>query len=789
MAIGDILSTTISPVGWQAHVLISGVTTGGFYNMGIGSTAFPYKPNTILFAPKVTFNVLSSGYDSTGGVVTRPRTIYGTTGLRQPYPNQDYRQETVDGINTLVKLCLSDYIYQADSSITMTALTGFYTAGGVGNIAISNQSVTNNSVQQYQKVVGNFSWPAYTQETGTGITLRGVFFHRDAQSGRQVVGVRYVINDVSGNYVTGHVSTPRVDSGVPDACRVVEYIASLPQATLSQKTQITGNFWAYPWIGDTGSVLTSDDRRFNQPTPMYSRRPMLCDKNQDYGRTVVVIDPVTGNNLAGQAVDITGFNINNPPPAFLTMHSGLRALASYNNTNRGGRNDAGAGIVYLKSGNHAYMGGTVTMATNVPTWINFEAYPNTLRSSVVITGRMGTSNASERAKFKGITFTGSVNDIFDSMDNVLIEDCYLASTASRLWVSCVNINIMHSTIGPVTLGLIPASNGDTTAVGLLRGNTFDGFNKGIMTFNVIGNKHISSGDSALYFNGTNGQTAAKPNVNCIIAFNKVMKHSNVAQLLTLGAIYSDTGVALCQNVFENYQHSVANAGLADIEASDTLATNFESKNIIVHNNTFVGNRVFMGYNDTTGKYKAFFSLKNNFYDIYANKTDIFGAGDGTRTGNWSINMGVGCAGNIDANTSGAVNGNVGGFPNSFDGLNCLRAEEGQGTGRNAPNWILFTNRQAHSTQPTYTGNGIYSYQSGTFATGFNRDLLFTHDIDGNERYIADAVGAYTFPLVIIGGGGGGGGGGIAIFNNGMIGYFGGRTSANGKNVLPRLYTP
>src|SRR5207247_934050 len=129
---------------------------------------------------------------------------------------------------------------------------------------------------------------------------------------------------------------------------------------------------------------------------------------------------------------------------------------------------------------------------------------------------------------------------------------------------------------------------------------------------------------------------------------------NNNEILRLGIVNPLTGIAIVQNIFENATNDSNNQTLIGIGTTDTTNNNIEVNNVLFWHNTLVGQSSRMGYSNITGKSRRYWSVKNNVFDVYLNQTDNnLSNPSGVKTGNWTINFGVGAAGNIYANTSGA----------------------------------------------------------------------------------------------------------------------------------------
>lgn len=747
MAIGNLVSVTINPTAWQAEFIFSGMNSGYNYSPGFNLHNFT-SPNT-----NIVFSLLSSGFDDNTNPTTLSRTIYGTTGIRQPWPNNIYKYETVDGNgNTKIRVALSDFIYQNDSNITVNLLSGFYYSGNIISSGATNFPVTNNSSLPYPRVLGNWTWPGWDRITSNTYPFRCVAFHRSAQQGRPVRAVKFIANDEHGNYVSGIVNNCIIDSSVPDAVPVTEYVCNLSMATLTTGDAVTGNFIAYPWYGDTGSLLNTNDGVNVQPTPLYAPIQLLNDKSSNYGVTIVVIDPITGNNNAGQAVDISQFNANNPPPAYQTIHSGAKAILAFNNNQRG-RNDIGAGIIYLKSGTHAWVGGSTTYGNTPKTNVIISSFPTNPAFSAVITGNVGDQNLSNRIKLDSIFIQNLSTICFNGMTHLWFNKCYMDYTGIATVYGATLIAFTNNNLNHVNDGF-PYST-QTASPYLIRGNLWN-INQLSTLYTAVGNMANKSNTNQLWRDGYVGITTPTGG-NQIFAYNTFYKFScNSNPFLELYSpqnlnLANTFGACIIQNIIENTGNASSN--MIGIAPDNNIAN--PVNNILEWHNTFVGQRNNQGYNNSnpTGFLRLNWSIQNNLIDNYNCKSDTFSdptfGMNGQRTGNWPIMFGVGSAGNILAAISG-IGGQ--GFAQDFAGLNSIMSgydgflstgtsivPVNQDTG-----FMGYIGRKSFNGVTADIGSGNYNLLSTSPAVSLPLNWLLPYDIAGNPRTLGDAAGAFTF---------------------------------------------
>lgn len=787
MAIGDIVSASIASDGWFSTIELSGIASGGNYsNMGFGLY-------NALTAPKITFSVLSSGFDSGCLPTTYQRTIYGTTGIRKPYPDITVNDESINaGNNLLVKVALSDYIYQNDSNITVNILSGFYFGVGTGNNAATSLSVTNGSTHPYPKVIGNWSWVPFERIIGPSGSLRCVAYHVSAESGRPVRAVQFTVADTSGNSLTGIVTGMSVDFSKNDAVPVPEFIWNYSTATLAQNSRLIGNFTAYPRIGNSGSLLNTASPSFTglvgipvQPTPWPAPFEQFCDKNNTYGVTVVVVNSTTGSNASGQAVDFASFNSASPPAAYQNIHSGAKAIMDYNNTNRG-RNNIGAGIIYLQSGNHPWVGGTMPTVTSFsPTWCTVSGFPGVDRTLISLTGNVGTNHIGNGAKVKldNVTIANASVSMFQSfMSGIWTNNCYLNSAGTvTYYVNVVSYQTANQ-IKTLPEGFQPFTPATYTPTILIRGNQFlSGWNKTSQIYTMLGNSGDLHTANQLTFalDYSLNTMIAPTGVPLIVGYNKMFRRRGATSWLqarqnTITGDRLRDNVAVVNNLIETVNSQ--QGPLIQIAADLTSAS---TDNVIIWNNVVVGNRLNLAYNSTGSHSPTRFdwSIKNNISDDNNTKDDTFvgeGGANGLRTGNWPVLYGVANEGNMFIDLSGSAA--AGSYGARFVGINCFW-----------PNAITYNPNIYNFAAPKYysgvaetSGFGNYHYTSGGLAVGFGRTTVLSHDLDGYSRLNQDAIGVFGYPIT---------GSDVITSIVAAVSYntFGGREARFGKNILPSLY--
>src|SRR3989339_841157 len=721
---GDIIAVRISSdarrQGWVGEFDISGVSTGGTYDFNLDT-------NNVTTANTPYFTITSLGYDASGNATTISRTVYLMNALRKVYPDNASNDETSEIGYVTVRASLSEWIYSSDT-LTFTAPTSFYTQGGTPSSAITSYAVTNGATQAYPKVVANWSWPGYSRITGSTFNLSAIAFHRSAQQGQSVRAVKYTCTDQHSNSATATVTGATIDSTKNDTVPVAEYIGTISTTSLPQGDTLTCNFQAYPWYGDSGSILNTGDGTNTMPTPLYAPQYYVLDKTGAHGSTIAVVDATLGNNDTGVAIDSASFDSGTPPASFQNIYAAANAIAAYNNTNHS-RNDVSGGVIYLKEGSHAWTGGTLSVgaAANNATWLTVTKFPGTARANVLITSTSGDKLIGHKVKFEDVKFTNGTGVILSGLDALWVDYSTIAPTAG-VYGTFDSTTVNYITASNVSGSYSPTGN---SSIALMRGNlsTASLVNSIQPAYTVLGNSLTNSGDGSI----SDAYTTTPAVSNGIYAFNLFYANADAS---ILNKFYANTiGTAVIQNIFE--RSGVSSTPLIQIAADDTT---YESNNVLVWNNTFIGQRDNMAYADsgTSGPiWRRDWSIKNNIFDDLNVVTDTDAHGgtpSADRYGNHSVVFGTGLSGNLITERVGA------GYIPQFLGMSSISGVKV--TNPIDPNYV-----DDASYLGTGLGNGDYhlTMLSPTVDLVPSGETLLPYDIAGVPRSnTSSSSGAYEF---------------------------------------------
>lgn len=750
MATGDILAVRIlgstatcgaSGNGWIAEIDLDGLAAGGSYSLGYGTDNDPS-------GAKIVLTVTSPGYDTSGSTTTIQRTVYGTRQVRKIYPNHAQLDESTSGGTLTVRVALSDFIYSVDT-VTATIASGFYT----GSNAVSGLSCTNGSTQAYPTSIGRWAWPVQYDRVTGNFTLEAVIFNRHARNGKPLAAVKFTVTDGTNsvNYTVTDMTVSAADAG--DQYSVLVYAATVNVSTLTQGQTLTCNFEAYPWVGDSGSVLKSDlvangGVGIAQPSERLGPLELLCDKTGAYSGAFVVVDPTNGQlsnattwvytSRAAAEAAYASANTN----SYRTAGYAFDALKAWNNANKG-HNDPGGGTVLLVGSYTWNSTGRYAASGTMKTWVTVTRLSTVAKASAIWAGDSSSFLRTLRLKLEDISIGGA--------STLLSDD---ATTNNALWLHNTAFNnsfdgsVLGWTVAYATKNTVTAfrngfavNSATKCPWALVRGNimptaTTPSGTRNADLYCVVGNKNVKLRPRA------HGDTSgAFRSENSIAAFNASFSLTGpwaTAAIANTGAT-AISNVAIIQNVVETHDGS---GGEPQLVISGDVSTETPVNNVLLWFNTFAGQRTNLAYNDgnlASPAYRFNWALRgNNFDDVnVVTDTDTHGgySPSAGRHGNYSTVYGAGLAGNAFYNrtATGAANS----YSPLFAGI----------LGHVGSN-----ENPQYTTNASYTGTaaggGDYHLTASSPALNFIRSgaAVLPYDIEGTARRNdgTGAAGAYEY---------------------------------------------
>ncbi|MCP4393526.1 MAG: hypothetical protein GY804_04575 [Alphaproteobacteria bacterium] len=695
MATGDILSISINPDGWAATIKVEGVGVGGVYDFGLGVNNDPLNA-------KIKLALTSQGYNSLGVLTTTTREIYGvpcitnnTGAIRKAYPNQTEPQESVNGSDVDIVVALSDYIYSADTIITADLLSGWYTQGTPSNSA-TGLSVTNNSAANYPKPIGSWADPGYSLKTGD-FDVEFTSFHRDG-----IAAVRFTAFD--GVTTVTNIVTDLTVSEKPDYNKVLVYANTFDVSTLNDGL-ITVNAEVFPKVGNVSSILYTGDGANTWPTPLYTSQTYRLDTANSHG--FLVVDPTNGNDGTGAVY--SSQVLAEAGSAYQTISTALIALQAYHNANAG-HNDAGGGVVLCTEDTHTLRssnGGTLSE------WVEVKPTSTAIRENTIFEVT-ALSSIPTLLKFSGITTTGTSFWNGSNTKNMWFDQVAYQATGAVSAYTCPASFVTHC-VGTFPNGFLGYS-ATATAFAIVRGNDFV-VRHSCVAYTVLGNRNVNC------IRKTAVNTCPIQN-NVVYAFNK-FDDSDISVQINMSSVDNITGLAIVQNLMIRYGSQIQ--PLIQISADETTTT---TANVLLWNNSIIGARSNLGYNDTVagGPYaQDLWSLKNNIISRYSNKDDTFGDNP-LATGSWPVGYSVGAEGNLLRTSPDAE------WFGEFQGLWMKKGTP------SVPLEPLYINDQ--SADGGDTSGGDYHLQASSPAIDLSHERTVPYDLEGKSRVLNGSSGVY-----------------------------------------------
>lgn len=762
-AAGDITGAFVDR--FSLYLQISGVSTGGTYNLGFNAFSGNTHTNGLgKQNAKIKLTVAAPGYDATGATNINYRTVYGTRYVTALNTNGFPADELTISGGARVRIALSSWIFSKENIVGVNIGQGLYTQGGVSNNAISSLIITNTSAEQYPPTLGAWSYPNFRGVAASNMVLRAIAFNRSARSGMPVRAVKFWATDGTTT-VTQWVYKPKIDRGnyddyyptytdvqpfstvnpLNDALPVAEYIASIPTNSFSSGV-ITVNFAAFPWIGDTNAVLDTTKTGFAAPTPL----PAPATNVVIWPKVYAVVS-TNGNNSTGVVLSESGYAANHDPAPFLNASGAYIAIAGTNGILYGRTNIANA-VIFFKEGTHNLLGATTTIADGPKVGVTLMPHTNCARANTILgafaTDSRGTDDK-DIVRVYNMTINNASANLWARNSHVWLDRCVIQAAAAGFIQNAgtggaapVNWYLTGCSVTNISQGLKPNSGTQNAPLAINRGNTFWG-DTGVHWVNTtLGNIWTTnSNPNGNIIMGVGSGANESPTWGGILYNNKVFRR-RAGVMLSSGDQYGLTnGVVIVQNMFEACTNDTGSTGF-QIAAEDLPAYNHT--NVMFWNNDLLGTKNFFGYNDTTNQvaYRIAWSSYNNIMsDKNIKGWDFVGNGGAnpTRIGNLELMYCPDCAGDAALETTSI------GAPGSFLGFYLGLGSWGTATGSTSDtNYPAFFSYRAHDGVNTTEGNGDYRLKTSSPLFRRNPTVqVLPYDIDGRPRSIFDPPGAFA----------------------------------------------
>ncbi len=618
MATGDILACRIASAaahnGWVAEIDIDNLATGGTYAMGLGADA---NPSTA----KIVFTLTSTGYDATGAGTTLSRTVYGTHEVRKPYPNHASSDEAVVSTTLTVRVALSEFIYDPDTSITVDIASGFYTKTAVPNNAASALSVTNNSTLAYPKVIGHFAVEQRRPVNGT-VAVEVFAVQKFGKNAKPCAAVIVTATGATSSHVESATVTSMTLSARGDLIPV--YAASLDISTGAGFTRgelVNVNFTAYPWVGDSGAIL---DATADAGSSIFNLGPLKWTVMD----TMIAVVDSGGNDTTGVASTTQGTADASP---CLTISGALTKIAAQNNSSYS-LNRCDGGEVQCKAG--TYKTGKYAAQAVTNGYFTIKPHSSTNRAGVIFDDYVTTQYQYAYQRYYNVTINRSGTFLaFAANTNVLVMESVNFVDSGGAWYSGdTNTNVEFLDCTTVITKMSPGGND-----GHSRLNRNCTWSSPTGSFRTVGNCSCVLGADVTGTDTYFWDGLETTETNIVIAYNKILSKTDDYFINT--GTKNIVGMAIVNNLAER----IGASSTPMIEISDA-----NNSNVLFWHNSFAGKRV-NHENDITASYVnktiTNWSAKYNIFNARGNhRADIFDT-DATITGAWSVDYSVGWDGN------------------------------------------------------------------------------------------------------------------------------------------------
>lgn len=708
-ATGDIISAVVDTTGRCIDIEIEGLDTSGSFNFGIGDKNDPANALGVASITSKGFNHLAVAQDTT-------RVAYMVAVMRKAYPNHLQYEKTMNGLNAVIKIRLSNAVFDSDQ-VVINISSAFYTQGIENTKQVVNLTATNNSKRSYSteaRVVGNWAMVDRQFIKNDSLTLRAVFF-----APYNIAAVKFTLEDQHSNLLIGVVNSMQKDPKMGNEIyHKGEYFYTFNTSSLTDLDSVIAKFEVYPKVGDTSNVLKSYDTSIAAKNPFFKNKTYHIDRNNVYGKAYVVISP-TGNDVTGVASTDSTIAAANP---CLTVSRAMKLVTDYNNANFG-RNNADNAEILCKAGTYEMMGGNVTTA-NTGTkkeWMTIRPYPGVSKADVHFTP--SSTSLNKQVKYTWTKLSNITMDI--TGDNYIIG---APGTTFYLWVdSCViNGDVVSTRHWAYSFGMTYFTNSTCrdqhrSSSLFIRNDSMINVSDGSYPTVTVGCFFSQRAGAT----GTLFRESSDPNLtydNILIYNNEVYNASNT--ILNYPTGDKKYGIAIVNNLFE--LNTPVAPPIMFMGPNGTMVCS--TYNVIILNNTFAGQRCLVGYIEQDGDLARANTFKNNIWNYWANKTDRVQLRPSGVNG-WDGTFGINCSGNLNKDVE---------FPPEWGGVYYDVVYH------KSPTYETIGFVADKSNTGTKEGFGDYHLLQTSKAVGLANEVVVPFDIKGVERYTDGAVGAYEY---------------------------------------------
>lgn len=750
-----VTAMTIETNGWNALVwfasLQTNASTYAYGNVNDSNWTYSTYP--------ITLTVDRMGFDDSGNAEVHKILVRGTRTVRFNYPDNAFVDEQIkNGTNLQVRFSLDQYIATKDSNIVASMPAGVITQNGTNNAAVTGLSVTNSSTRTYGEfpVIGNDNEVHFRVITTNLFSIRVFAAHQSAaywNLGRPVRGCTLTVTDEHSHSTNITLNNMSWDNAWGDFVANQEFIfkvdATIPPLTSGD--QLTINWKAWPFDGDSTSVLDTSTLGYSMPTPCPCPITNRLDTAGTYGQAVVVVDATNGNDSTGKGCDITAFpgTPGTTWKPFLTMAHALTNLSALHWT-IANRSNICNGLIYLTNGTYAWLGANPISGygTGNVEWVTITPYPGVARASVIIDGVSGIQGIANSAFcIRNCTINQATSNMLRTMRYAWLDENDVNETGIGL---VHDISLFWATRNLVRNWKpgISADTGSDAYPRMTRANDLAmpfGSGSAYEIHNFCGNRRSTTNLMDFSLVMTVSGATYPHSAYCMMNFNDMrgLCQSNTSPVFFhTGTDTNVVGATMIGNILEQWCDNGLHQMNCRIAADASTGT--PVNNVIMWHNNSMGAKFNGPYNEVGTAYaeRYFYSLVGNNWDDGNLKDDIWNnpPQSGARTGQWPADWGVCYYGNFFGNVGGVGSAGFthvdnGGMP-GIDGI--------ESDAVYPVNYQQFVNPQQYVLAGS--GNGFGNYRvlsSSPLVTNTVNRWVIPFDFEGANRSMIDPPGAYA----------------------------------------------
>jgi len=616
--------------GWEMDGTVVGAVVGGTYN-GLNDNA----------APGMVLEVSSKSWTSLGVETTTTRNIYALAVQRQAFANNASLVETTVGSDFTTRWALSQMVFDTDTIVDVTFLAGLFTDDGAGGALDANlggaNPVTNSSTVTYELpqfvcLNPNLDWV----ETGT-YAVKWAVAHAQARSGTPIAAVRIVATDgvtTIGAYVTTQTAEQWPGSGLYSC----HYEADLDFTSLNAGL-VTLHLEVYPWVGNKFDTAVDG---YAIGTPFLAPAQVYNGNGGGYTKCFTYVS-TSGNDGTGVVSTVAATAQATPYLTHAAAATGIRVFQNAND----GHNDASGGIIRFETGTYAFATFSSVAVGDLPLIVEAANVANKATTIWQSTGNV-FNGCPAKLLVRDLTInrTGNfymldtLSNLTSSQYHLVLDNIEISGSAGSLGVAQWDYAQYFNVTGAGALNITASASAATKQIHHLMvgcdGMANTASTRGL-AYHAVACRNPGDFTGYSVINGL-GQGNNVPLPEGALFQNNIWSDNGVsatALAISDSNMAAAGGFALVGNIIEKYNATGTPAALTLI-----ISGGGNANNVTEANNTVVGGRSLIFYNDTGSGTRVSCYSKQSVHYEYNLKSDVHSS-NGAYIGNWAVRSGVG----------------------------------------------------------------------------------------------------------------------------------------------------